>query len=218
MVYEKACADLRDRMIALVDNPPYRFRNTTRAEAEAYQARRKDYRGNTPNEIDDAESSLGIRFPSALRTYFAMMGETAGDLFRGSERARLSDLREHRADADELLEDCSADRLPAEAVVFLFHQGYTFSYQLGAVTTSGKPAPEDGPVYIYVEGDDAPRQAAPSLLAYFEAQVAQHENVARGFREQGGYYLTVSGRQVREQFPALSERPRPLETADQFID
>ena len=218
MDYEQACADLRDRLIALVDNPPYRFRDTTRAEAEAYQARRRAFHGNTADEIDKTECLLGVRFPLSLRAYFGVMGEAAGDLFRGSDRARLSRLSSYHVDANSLFEECTGARLPDEAIVFFFHQGYTFSYQFGVLPTSGTPVPDDGPVFAYVEGKKVPQQASPGLIAYLEAEVAQQEDVCRRFHEQGGYYVTVQNGRLHERYPALSTRPRPLETPDQFVD
>lgn len=218
MVYEQAFADLRDRLIALVDNPPYRFRDTLRAAAIAHSARRSSFFGVADAKIDAAEREMGIKFPGTLRTYFQRMGTEAGDLFRGSDRARLTDLLAFRLEANALVQACGADPLPETAIVFLFHQGYSFSYQLGVAYGAADTAPDDGPVFTYVEGDPAPRQAAPSLMAFLEAEVEQHEEVSRMFHEQGGYYLTISNGQVREQYPALSARPRPLDTADQFVD
>src|SRR4051812_30554859 len=82
-------------------------------------------------EVAEAEARLGVRFPAVFRQYLFEMGQSPGDLFRGSDLAVIAEFEQFRADALELLAETDpALTLPPEAVVLLFHQVYTFVYLL----------------------------------------------------------------------------------------
>jgi hypothetical protein len=136
------------------------------------------------------------------------MGKSPGDLFRGSERAGIGDFEQFRTDALELMaETDSGLSLPHDAVVFLFHQGYTFVY-LRAVGRF------DGPILQYVETERESRQAAATFADMVDAELRLMESNDRNFREQGGYYLTLHPDGGTSQLhPALSSGERPLDQA-----
>ena len=209
---------VKRRMIAMAENPPYRFRDTWRDVAAQYQKRRSTFAGTSPKGIEAAEAELGLCLSRRLFTYFEEMGEVAGDLFIGSDLAHVSALGEYHLEAEEIVANLDAAPLPAEALVFLIHQGYQVAYQLGTPIDAGRVRTEDCPVYTFNEGDSAPRLAAPSFKAFVEAEVAMHEEVYRNYFKLGGYYLKVHAGQFQENHPTLNERPRPLDTGDQFLD
>jgi hypothetical protein len=95
--------------------------------------------------------------------------------------------------------------LPPEAVVFLFHQGYTFVY---LITVGGF----DGPVMQWTEKEREPRQVAPTFADIVDAELRLKESNNRAFREQGGYYLTLhSDGGAAQSHPALASGDRPLD-------
>lgn len=102
----------------------------------------------------------------------------------------------HESDAEE--------SLPPDAVVFLFHQGYTFAYLIANGMF-------DSPVCRYTEGDPRASVIAPGFAAFLDAELQLAERVYAQEREQGGYYLTVDGGYVTRTYPSLSSGDRPLE-------
>ena len=196
---------IRGRLIALVDDPPFRFKNTSRPDAEACLRRMKTFEGCTESEVAHAEKQLGVRFPAVFRAYLLLMGKARGQLLCGSAVARADTFAEFRSEADQLLRESSVnDPLPSNAVVFVVHQGYTFLYFLAD--------PEfDTPIYQYIEGNPEAKQIWPGFANLLDADLNQAERVTRQIREQGGYYLTINGDDVTQTYPALNKGDRPLD-------
>jgi hypothetical protein len=202
---------IRERLVRLVDQRAFRFVDTTWEEAVEYLGRLSEFEGFDENEIYGARCTQGL-FPHVYRAFLRQMGRARGELFRGSEvePSRLSDYREA---AEELLKSCGVESfLDENSVVFMFHQGYTFSYFQAA------HGPDfDAPVFQYVECDPAPKQIAAGFAEMLDAEVRLMEENNRRGHKIGGYFLTVEGGFTRMVYPALGEGRRPLDCEDEFI-
>lgn len=201
----------QNRLVAMVDERPFRFVGTTRQEAERYLQKSKTFRGFSEEEVTAAESVLGGAFPQVFRTYLRRMGRYPGELFVGSDLAPLAQLGEFRETALELFRDSGVtSSLPTHAAVFLLHQGYSLAYVLA-------DGGEDGPVYTYAEDEDAPRLGATTFRDFVDAKLAFSEEVHRNWRAEGGYYLRVEGGGSTMHFPARASGERPLDGPDRFV-
>lgn len=201
-------AGWKERLVAMADNPPYVFRDTPQHLIEQHYRRLTTFVGYSEPEVAGAEGRLGVRFPEVFRAYLLAMGQSQGDLFRGSELAGIGDFERFRTDALALMAETDPGlSLPPDAVVFLFHQGYTFVY-LWAVGGF------DGPPLQYTETEREPREVAPTFADMVDAELRLMESNNRGFREMGGYYLTLHpGGGATQLHPALSSGERPLDQA-----
>jgi hypothetical protein len=199
-------AGWKQRLTALADSPEFVYRDTPQHLIEQDYRRLTTFAGYTEAEVAAAEARLGVRFPAVFRQYLLEMAKSPGDLFRGSNLAGLAEFEEFRADALALLADTDpALNLPPEAVVFLFHQGYTFVYLLAV-------GGFDGPPMQWTETEREPRQVAPTFADMVDAELQLMESNNRAFRERGGYYKTLHpGGGGSMDFPALSSGERPLD-------
>ena len=203
--------EVRRRLVALAVDLPFRFQDNTQSEAEAYLGTLTTFEGYEENTVAAAEARLGVAFPKVFRAYLLGMGRKRGQLFCGSDVAALEELERYKDDAMVLLRESGVDvSLPAAAVVFLAHQGYTFLFLIADGTM-------DAPTWQYVEGDAQPRIIAESFADLLDAELSQIEANARIAREHGGYYVTVEGGRIaRQVHPARSSGDRPLDHPQQF--
>lgn len=74
--------------------------------------------------------------------------------------------------------------LPANAVVYLVHQGYTFLFLVAA-------GGFDGPQMQWTEGERQPTEVAPTFAALVDAELRSQEMTHREWHERGGYYRTL---------------------------
>jgi hypothetical protein len=201
-------ADWKRRLIAVAENPAYLFRDTPLHLIEQHHRRLTTFVGYTEAEVAAAEQRLGVRFTMVFRTFLLEMAKSAGNLFCGSDLARIDEFERFRAEALGLMAETNPELdLPPSAVVFLSHQGYTFLY----VTANGE---FDGPPMQWVESEGPPREAAPTFGDLVDAELRLMERNSRGFHESGGYYLTLHpDGGASEEFPALSSGERPLAKA-----
>ena len=201
-------AGWKQRLTALAENPEYVFRDTPRRLIEQHHRRMTTFVGYPKLEVAASETMLGVRFPAVFRQFLLEMAKSPGDLFRGSDLAGITEFEQFRANALELLAETDpALALPPDAVVFLFHQGYTFVYLLAV---SGF----DGPPMQWTETEREPRQVAPTFADMVDAELRLMEGNNRSFREKGGYYLTLHpGGGATQSHPALASGERPLEQA-----
>jgi hypothetical protein len=208
-----AILDIQKRLIAMVDNPPYRFKKTSRQAAEAYQRKLKIFEGYSEHEVAEAEQKHKTRFPKDFRDYLLIMGKRQGDLFRGSDVAGIDDFEKYFSDALELIEEAKTDfLLPDNAVVFLFHQGYTFLYLIADGGISSQIFQ-----YVDVEGHRKPTKVADSFLAMVDSEVQAMESLHSEQHLHGGYYHILQGNGRKMEFPARSSGIRPLDGPDEFI-
>jgi hypothetical protein len=178
--------DLKRRLLALAADPPFRFEHTSRTAAQGYMRGMTTFEGRPPAEVAAIEASLGVRFTEVFGAYLRHMGRARGHLFRGSDVARPSQFHEFRQFGQELMRETSELlELPPDAVVFLTHQGYQFSF----IQPRGG---FDSPVLNYTETKPAPEQIADSFSAFLDAEVRSMEEHHRNSHEMGGHYITVS--------------------------
>jgi hypothetical protein len=72
----------------------------------------------------------------------------------------------------------------------------------------------DGPPMQYTETEREAQQVAPTFAEMVDAELQLMESNSKGFREQGGYYLTLHpGGGTTRAHPALSSGERPLDHA-----
>jgi hypothetical protein len=199
-------AGWKRRLIALADTPEYVYRNTPQHLIEQNYRRLTTFVGYSEAEVAAAEAQLGVQFPTVFRQYLLEMAKSPGDLFGGGDLAGLAELEQFRAAALDLMAETDpALILPPEAVVFLFHQGYTFLYVLAC-------GGFDGPPMQWIEAESEPRPVAPAFADMVDAELQLMERNSRAFRERGGYYKTLyPGGGSSMRFPALDSGERPLD-------
>ena len=199
-------ADWKRQLVGGVAKPPYVYRDTPRRLIEKHHQRLTTFLGYPESEIAATEARLGVRFPDVFRTYLLEMGRSPGDLFRGSHLASLEDFEQFRADALELTSETDPTFiLPPQAVVFLFHQGYTFVYLAAA-------GGFDSPPMQWTEGKRGTRQVAPGFAEMVGAELGSMERNDRSSKERGGYYLKIHpGGGTTETHPARTSGERPLD-------
>ena len=194
------------RLVRMAENPPYVFRDTPRHLIEQHCRRLTTFAGYSEPEVAEAEARLGVRFPAVFRTYLREMAKSPGDLFCGSDLAGITQFEQFRAGALHLLAETDPGlSLPREAVVFLLHQGYTFTYVLAV-------GGFDGPTMSWIETEREPRQVAATFTEMVNAELSQMETIDRELREGGGYYLTLHpGGGATESHPSRATGDRPLD-------
>ena len=198
----------RERLIAVADNPPYRYVNTSPEDRAKYEAKKRSFTGYSDEDILAVESRLNILFPEVFRAYLRGMGISHGDLFCGSHVASLESCDQLREFAHELIDNCQVDwQLDDKAFVFLEHQGYTFNY---FIADGGF----DSAVYQYVEGDSSGHRCAPGFAEFIDGEISLAEKNNRDLRERGGYFLTIADGYVSEEFPSRNSGIRPLDLPD----
>ena len=204
MDFEQWTTNVERRIVELADRRTFRFRATRREHADAYLAAMRRCAGKTEGEIVALEQSVGVPFPTAYRAFVRTLGEARGHLFRGSD-IEPAELASYRHDAIELIGD--GEPLPADALVFMFHQGYTFCWL--------EPG-DDPPVHQFIEGEGH-RRCADRFTSFIDAELALMAEVNAMSHKQGGTYLTVTATVVREVHPALADGLRPIDHDDELI-
>lgn len=202
---------IADRLIAMAEDPPYRFSDTNREKAGQHAERVKTLQGYDEAEIGAAEQRMGIRFPPVFRAWLQGFGKQHGDLFLGSDLARLDQLEEFRGYVADDLEDAGGPALPETAVVFLMHQGYAYNFLLPE-----DDAPET--VYAYVEARAEWTRAGTDMLDLCRQQLDLMEGVHRKQHERGGHFLEVREGQLKQVHPAKNSGIRPLDREDRFSE
>ena len=114
----------------------------------------------TGAEVDGLENQLGLPLPPAYRAYLLVAGAEPPAELIGSD-CHGNCLPQLRAWAEELIEEAGRPfDLPADAVVFLMHQGYQFFY----FRADGVNA--DPPVWYYHEKRVDQEQADSSFSTW----------------------------------------------------
>ena len=201
-------AEWKRRLTAMAEEPPYVFRDTPPQLVEAHRRRLTTFAGYSESEVAEAEARLGVRFPAVYRAFLREMAKSPGELFRGSDLAGVGDFERFREDALVMLSDLDPPpSLPREAVVFLWHQGYTFIFLLAG-------GGFDAPPMQWMEDHPEPRQVAPAFAAMVDAELGMMERGRAELRARGGYYLTLrpDGGST-ETYPAPASGERPLDAA-----
>lgn len=191
--------DVKRRLTALAEAPPFRFKQTSGAAARRYMREMTTFEGWPEGEIEAIEKDLGVVLTDMFRAYLRHMGKARGHLFCGSDVAQPSQFEELRRFGQKLMNETSPSLvLPADAIVFLAHQGYQFTFL----------QPRGGfdcPVMSYMETEEAPQQIAESFAAFLDAEVRMMEDDHRQSHESGGHYITVhKNGGTTFEYPALA--------------
>ena len=206
MRFEERIADWQRRLVALADRPEYAYSGMTESEITWHYETLTSFKGFAEADVAAAERLLDVRFPRAFRDFLLAMGAASGQLLCGGFSDGLEELAELRDATEELIRDSeSGFELPARAVVFLMRQGYQVLYVLG-------DGGEDGPVFLWSEGDDEATELAASFEELLGRDLDRLVASNRRWRERGGYYLEChpSG-EGKMTFPALASGERPLD-------
>src|SRR5207248_219520 len=82
----------------------------------------------TEEEVRKLEQQVGLKLPQAYREFLLWMGHNGGGLLQGSDCFYQHLPRIQKGAVELLEEDGFPDPLPADAFVFLMHQGYQFDF------------------------------------------------------------------------------------------
>ena len=108
----------------------------------------------TPAEVDGLESEIGLRLPAAYRGFLLQAGNYPPHALVGSD-CSIANVPKLRGYLEEVLRnDGVSFELPADAVVFLSHQGYIYFY------FQCDNQSDDPPVWRYYEGKHVPVRVA----------------------------------------------------------
>lgn len=118
----------------------------------------------------------GVRLTQAFKAYLRRFGKAHGTLFSG-DAASLPKMAKFKTWAIAATEQSSTPLFLRDAVVFLCHQGYAFTF----FHSSSAP---DAPIYIYVEGEAEPQPVADLWFGYGSEAIGQEEQ-ADGFDQTG---------------------------------
>jgi hypothetical protein len=208
---EKLFDGIIARLLAMTADPPFRFLDTSRADAAEFLRRQKTFAGYSDDEIEAEEQDLGVQFPAVFRAYLRAMGRARGALFRGSDVAKLEDLERSKESAIKVMQRAGDNcALPSGTVVFLLHQGYTF---LCFHSAGGY----DTPVHQYFEQEKALRQISSGFAEFVQAEVQVVEGLHRKQHKSGGKFITLDGSGQMWSWPsAVGERA--LDHPHRFTD
>lgn len=115
--------------------------------------------GCTPDEIEEVEKRFALRLPGIYRAYLARLGRREGEFLIGSDFGYPTILTLREAAEELLAENNATITLPANAFVFLMHQGYQFLF------FHADGVNDDPPVYWYMELSNEFVEHAPSFSA-----------------------------------------------------
>lgn len=201
---------VQDCLVRLAADRPFRFQDTTRADAQEYLGRLQHVEGYDELEIARAEQRAGGPFPGLYRAFLKRMGKQSAAVFAGSVLRDLDDWQEDEDHLAEILQETGMI-LPADTYVIMTHQGYCLYFT--ALTEA-----EDAPVWYYNEGWSEPQLVAPSFEAFLNDELVALEKNHADAHEQGGTYLTIGEGYVSSSAPALSSGERPLDHPDVYLD
>lgn len=121
---------------------------TVEAFIELYRSLGVDGEACSTFEVQEVERGVGLPLPASYKAYLRVAGRHMPAAWVGSDCTigRLPKLQEW---GPELLRECDQPPLPAQAFVFLMHQGYQFFYFLADGSS------DDPPVFYYLEGEPA---------------------------------------------------------------
>lgn len=201
-------SEWKRRLIALADSPDHVFRDTPAELIEQHYQKLTTFVGFSEAEVAAVEGRLSIRFPSVFRCFLLEMGRSPGSLFCGSDLADITEFEQFRTDASAMLSDTDpACELPDNAVVFLFHQGYTC---LSIDACGGI----ESPILQWTETEPEPVPVADAFAELIDAELRLKEEHNRRSREMGGCFLTLhAGGGQSIEYPSTGSGERPLDSA-----
>lgn len=181
--FDAFMAEIRRRSDAILRNPPVVWVNTSPARVEQYLESLTRCEGLSNGEIDEIESTLGVKLPQSYLAYLRSFGRVRGQLLRGSDLPAPSEYLEFRTRACDLVRAAGApSRVNASSVIFLIHQGYSFDY----FAAGDDPDPQ---VRRFDGGRDFLYSA--TFTDYLCKDVSFAENNAFEERIRGGNYASI---------------------------
>jgi hypothetical protein len=152
----------------MTKNDPFVERAVTRL-IEAGLAEPAKILGCRDEDIERLEKQSGVALPASYRQFLLRMGQSAGTFLSGTDFL-FADLGGLRLQAEQLLRETNADfRLKEKDFVFAVHQGYEFLF------FDTKEA-DDPAVWLYDEGDDAPRKVFGHFSEWLDACISDEIN------------------------------------------
>jgi hypothetical protein len=201
---ESIVAGWKRRLVALANAPDYMIADAPAGLVDEHYRSLTNFRGYPEADVADAESRLGVTFPEVFRVFLREMGQSRGDLFRGSDIAVINEFEEFRVAAMELLAETDPSlALPPDAVVFMFHQGYTFMY---LVARGGF----DSPPFQWIGTHLEPDQVAAGFAELVDDELGRMEVVRAQMLRRGGYLMSLHQDGVTLTFPRRERKRRPL--------
>ena len=154
----------------------------------------------TEEEVRRLGQQVGLSLPEAYKEFLLWMGHGAGGFLRGSDCFYKQLIPLQRWAVELMEEDGFTAPLPADAFVFLMHQGYQFDFFR---TGEG----DDPPVYYYFEGAKEGSitivypHFSELLLALVEMDAELLEDVAKRHPEKAK--LNASSEKLRNRYTFL---------------
>jgi hypothetical protein len=174
-------AGAKQRLLVMAENRPYVFIDTPQNLIDRHKERQTTFVGFREPDIAATEQRLGVQFLAVFRTYLLEPGKSRGELFCGSDMAGNQGFYQFRVDALARMAETDASlSLPADAVVFWFHQGYTFLF----LHANGG---FDGPIFQYVETEPAPQQCYGAFAELLDSELSLAEQNHASFHARGRY-------------------------------
>ncbi|UZR99995.1 SMI1/KNR4 family protein [Chondrinema litorale] len=203
--------EIKNRLVKVVDNRNYFFKNTTKQLAEQFLSRRQDFRGMSDSEISNLVSELGKNLPDDFKQYLKEFGKNCGELFCLGQDQTIEKIIEYQEWAVELFEESGIENfLGKDDLVFNFHQGYVFLFF--------KKEKNDYSIYEYLEGDKEPIKRFDSFNDLLIAELNHIEESNKIGQNGGGCFITVFENGITQrEYPTLSSGIIPREVGDQFI-
>jgi SMI1/KNR4 family protein SUKH-1 len=152
----------------MMTNDPFVERAVTRL-IEAGLAEPAEIRGCRDKDIERLEKESDVALPAYYRLFLSRMGRSAGAFLLGTDFL-FADLGGLRRQAEQLLQETKAGfRLKDTDFVFAVHQGYQFLF-------FDTKESDDPAVWLYDEGDDAPRKVFSHFPEWLNACISDEIN------------------------------------------
>lgn len=192
-------ADWKQRLTAVADNPAYDFEDTPQHLIDQHYRRLTQFVGYSESELSEAELRLKIKFPAVFREFMKEMGQSPGELLDGGQLAKITEFKAFRAAAMKMMAKTDPTlTLPHDAVVFYWHERYAFIYlrAIGGI---------DGQLTQWTDLEADPWSTIASFVDFVEVRLQGLEEFHAGFRQAGGYELTLNEQEEGTQRSHLPE-------------
>jgi len=208
----KLYSEYKGRLIRLVDNRNYYFKDTLRKDAQKYLKNRKRFAGLKDKEIRAIEKRLEYKFPKDFRVYLSEFGANCGELFSLGYDIDPNKIVKYQKWGRRLLKENKIKNfLDDDTIIFEFHQGYAF----GCFKPNKRGKVK---IYYYVEGDKKLTKWFKNFRAMLENEVMKLEQNHKESSQSNGHFITIKDGYVMRQFGAQNDNLIPKEIGDRFID
>ena len=203
---------IKSRLIHLIDNRAFYFKDTKKEVAERYLNELKNFKGISESERVKLEIQCRGRFPRSFKKFLKEMGASCGQLFYGCDLCPGNTSQEEmRIMAESLFEDQEVESfLQPSDFIFVFYQGISFYY----IQAEGE---RNSAVYLYDEDNLKPVKEADSFDEFLEKKVVQLEAKHLEYVNSGGYSLTLSEEGYMSMMFGGADYSSPFATRDEFL-